>query len=177
MLGADSIPSDKRHSARRFLVFAVRLLITTQVGTGCVGQYGTTSSGGPTSPSTPGSGQPSYTRKYCAAAVSGGFDRNDQWSGIVCGTNLQGTINQAHSDCERASGTLCEDAFWCGSPDLTPRTPFIAYARVSVFAPSFIDRGASGFVCGYSDALAAGQRALDLCGRASCDVWSVTSAY
>jgi hypothetical protein len=159
-------------SARLSLVLVC--VMTFGLTTGCT-QAGREASTplSPTPISSPPPSPASVTPWYCAVAASGGFNRNNAW-GAVCGTHLQGTINTANSTCRQySSNGSCDDVFWCGPPDLTPRTPWIAFYRTSVFVESYISRGAYGISCGHPTEAAARAEAQSLCSIHGCQfIWS-----
>jgi hypothetical protein len=105
--------------------------------------------------------------RYFAVAVSAGFNRNDGY-GWAVGRNLQGVFNTAVSTCQSYAGTSCGIDAWCGSPQLTVSRPFVAWARSSVFNPRFLDRGVSGFACGFTTLAAAQTYALSQCSLSGC---------
>lgn len=144
------------------LAMVVWILFAGMLTNGCTGA--------PTSPgadgdSESGDGSGSGRHGYCALAVSDGFDRNDAWA-IACGNNLQGTINTAHTGCEQKANTFCSDLQQC----VAISAPYVAFARVSVFDPSFLLRGSYGFVCNQSSLAAAQANAVALCGYPQCQL-------
>ena len=175
---------------RRFSRLATPLLLAPLVLTACAGPSAPTPLGtGSPLATTPASNAPEETvpaaesgedaatasvnaaavrPRYYAVAVSAGFDRNDVVRSAY-GTNLQGVINQAMSNCQRGS-QFCEIAAWCGSPQLSPSRPYVAYARSSVFSRNFLDRGVGGFACGYSSPNAAISAAVSACSLSRCDL-------
>ena len=103
---------------------------------------------------------------YFAVAVSAGLDRyRNDITGFAVGTNLQGTWNDAVTDCENKGGGSCNVDNWCS---VGASTPYVAFARSSVYSTRFLDRGVSGFACNYTTRTAAVSRALSACSLSGC---------
>ena len=103
---------------------------------------------------------------YFAVAVSAGLDRyRNDITGYAVGTNLQGTWNEAVSDCENKGGGSCNVDNWC---TVGANTPYVAFARSSVYSAKYLDRGVSGFACNYTTRTAAVSRALGACSLSGC---------
>ena len=103
---------------------------------------------------------------YFAVAVSAGLERyRNDVSGYAVSSNLQVAWNNAVADCENNGGGSCNVDNWCA---VGASTPYVAFARSSVYSTRFLDRGVSGFACNYTTRTAAVSRALSACSLSGC---------
>jgi hypothetical protein len=103
---------------------------------------------------------------YFAVAVSAGLDRyRNDVTGYAVSSNLQVAWNNAVADCENKGGGSCNVDNWCA---VGASTPYVAFARSSVYSARYLDRGVSGFACNYTTRTAAVSRALSGCSLSGC---------
>ena len=104
----------------------------------------------------PPAGRPTFA----AFAQSGGFDANDGWS-VATGTDLNGTIGRANSECVNRAGTTCDDQGYC----------MLRPGMWGAWASDLKYLGNKAFACNFKTEEEARNQALAWCGNGCKVLW------